>query len=46
MYGILIYDGVELIDVKATFGVLSMVRRLCPELEFSGVADKRKLGYV
>ena len=38
MYGILIYDGVEPIDVGATFGVLSMARRLCPDLEFAGVA--------
>ena len=30
MYGILLYDGVEPIDVGAAFGVLSMARRLVP----------------
>lgn len=38
MYGILIYDGVEPIDIGATYGVLSMARRIAPELEFAGVA--------
>lgn len=38
MYGILLYDGVEPIDVGATFGVLSMARRIVPDLEFAGVA--------
>ncbi len=38
MYGILIYDGVEPIDVGATFGVLSMARRVAPDLQFAGVA--------
>ncbi len=43
MYGILLYDGVEPIDVGAAFGVLSMARRLCPDLEFAGVARERGL---
>ncbi len=38
MYGILIYDGVEPIDIGATFGVLSMARRIAPGLAFAGVA--------
>lgn len=38
MYGILLYDGVEPIDVGATFGVLSMARRIVPDLQFAGVA--------
>ena len=38
MYGILMYDGVEPIDVGATFGVLSMARRIAPDLQFAGVA--------
>ncbi len=38
MYGILIYDGVEPIDLGATFGVLSMARRIAPDLTFAGVA--------
>lgn len=37
-YAILLYDGVEPIDVGATFGVLSMASRRIPELEFFGVA--------
>jgi len=40
MYGILLYDGVEPIDVGATFGVLSMARRIVPDLAFTGVARK------
>lgn len=38
MYGILIYDGVEPIDIGATFGVFSMARRIAPDLDFAGVA--------
>ncbi|MEM7057904.1 MAG: DJ-1/PfpI family protein [Pseudomonadota bacterium] len=38
MYGILIYDGVEPIDIGATYGVLSMAKRIAPDLEFAGVA--------
>lgn len=38
MYGILIYDGVEPIDIGAAFGVLSMARRIAPDLTFAGVA--------
>ena len=38
MYGILLYDGVEPIDVGAAFGVLSIAKRLVPELAFVGVA--------
>lgn len=41
MYGILLYDGVEPIDVGAAFGVLSMARRIVPDLRFSGVAARR-----
>lgn len=37
-YAILLYDGVEPIDVGATFGVLSMARRRLPEIAFFGVA--------
>jgi transcriptional regulator GlxA family with amidase domain len=37
-YGILLYDGVEPIDVGATFGVLSMARRVEPGLSFFGIA--------
>lgn len=38
MYGILIYDGVEPIDLGATFGVLSIAKRIAPDLSFAGVA--------
>src|SRR5690606_8838311 len=36
-FGIFIYDGVEPIDL-ATFGVLSMARRVAPEIEIVTVA--------
>ena len=32
-FGIVVYDGVEPIDVGATFGVLSMARRVDPAIE-------------
>lgn len=41
MYGILLYDGVEPIDVGAAFGVLSMARRVVPGLSFAGIAARR-----
>lgn len=41
MYGILLYDGVEPIDVGAAFGVLSMARRVAPDLRFCGIAARR-----
>jgi transcriptional regulator GlxA family with amidase domain len=37
-YAILLYDGVEPIDIGATFGVLSMARRVEPSIEMFGVA--------
>lgn len=37
MFGILIYEGVEPIDL-ATFGVLSMARRIRPEIEICTIA--------
>ena len=40
MYGILLYDGVEPIDIGATFGVLSMAKRIAPDLKFAGIAQK------
>ena len=44
MYGIFIYDGVEPIDIGATFGVLSIAKRIAPDLKFAGVA--RSAGIV
>ena len=44
MYGILIYDGVEPIDIGASYGVLSIARRIAPDLDFAGVA--REAGTV
>ncbi|MBY0270243.1 MAG: DJ-1/PfpI family protein [Burkholderiales bacterium] len=38
-FGIFIYDGVEPIDL-ATFGVLSMARRVAPQLRISTIAPK------
>jgi transcriptional regulator GlxA family with amidase domain len=37
LFGIFIYDGVEAIDL-ATFGVLSMARRIAPEIEICTIA--------
>ena len=37
LFGIFIYDGVEPIDL-ATFGVLSMARRISPEIEICTIA--------
>jgi transcriptional regulator GlxA family with amidase domain len=39
LFGIFIYDGVEPIDL-ATFGVLSMARRIAPEIEICTIAPK------
>jgi transcriptional regulator GlxA family with amidase domain len=36
-FGIFVYDGVEPID-RATFGVLSMARRIAPEIEICTIA--------
>ena len=33
-FAILAYDGIEPIDIGATYGVLSMARRLAPDLRF------------
>lgn len=33
-FAILAYDGIEPIDIGATYGVLSMAKRLAPELDF------------
>ncbi len=41
-FGIFIYDGVEPIDL-ATFGVLSMARRIAPEIEICTIAPKAGL---
>lgn len=43
-YGILLYTDIEPIDVGATFGVLSMARRVAPEIEAVGIA--REAGLV
>ena len=37
LFGIFIYDGVEPIDL-ATFGVLSMARRIAPQIEICTIA--------
>jgi transcriptional regulator GlxA family with amidase domain len=39
-FGIVVYEGVEPIDVGATAGVLSMARRLLPNLETAMVAER------
>lgn len=36
---IYIYDGVEPVDLGATYGTLSMARRVCPDIGISMVAD-------
>jgi transcriptional regulator GlxA family with amidase domain len=40
LFGVLIYDAVEPIDL-ATFGVLSMARRIRPEIEICTIAPRR-----
>ncbi len=40
-FAILIYDGVEPIDLGASFGVLSMARRVEPSIEMFAVAPQR-----
>lgn len=37
-YAIVIYDGVEPIDIGAAYGVLSMAKRRAPDLSYVGVA--------
>jgi transcriptional regulator GlxA family with amidase domain len=44
-FGVLIYDGVEPIDL-ATFGVLSMARRIRPEIEICIIAPPARDGIV
>ncbi len=39
LFGVLIYEGVEPIDL-ATFGVLSMARRIRPEIEICAIAPR------
>ena len=39
MYGILLYDGVEPIDIGATVGVLSMAKRIAPDLQYVTIAN-------
>ena len=41
-FGIFIYDGVEPIDL-ATFGVLSMARRIAPEISICTIAPRAGL---
>lgn len=42
LFGIFIYDGVEPIDL-ATFGVLSMARRIAPDIRICTIAPKAGL---
>lgn len=39
-FAILVYEGVEPIDIGATFGVLSMARRVVPEIAMFLVAER------
>jgi transcriptional regulator GlxA family with amidase domain len=39
-FGVIVYDGVEPIDIGGTVGVLSMARRLLPNIEAVGIAGK------
>lgn len=38
-FAILAYDGIEPIDIGATYGVLSMAKRIVPDLSFFVVSD-------
>jgi transcriptional regulator GlxA family with amidase domain len=44
-FGVLIYDGVEPIDL-ATFGVLSMARRIRPDIEICTIAPRRGVTHL
>jgi transcriptional regulator GlxA family with amidase domain len=39
-FGVIVYDGVEPIDIGGTVGVVSMARRLLPNIEAVGIAAK------
>ncbi len=39
-FAILAYDGIEPIDIGATFGVLSLAKRIAPDLEFYVLSDR------
>lgn len=41
LFGIVIYDGVEPIDIGGTVGVLSMARRVLPHVENVTIAERR-----
>ncbi|WP_119462067.1 DJ-1/PfpI family protein [Rhodospirillaceae bacterium SYSU D60014] len=40
-FGIFIYDGVEPIDIGATHGVLSMAKRVLPNIAMTVIAERR-----
>ncbi|MEM6499267.1 MAG: DJ-1/PfpI family protein [Pseudomonadota bacterium] len=40
VFAILAYDGIEPIDIGATYGVLSMAKRIAPQLEFYVVSER------
>lgn len=41
LFGVVIYDGVEPIDIGGTVGVLSMARRILPRVESVTIAENR-----
>jgi transcriptional regulator GlxA family with amidase domain len=43
LFGIVVYESVESIDIGATYGVLSMARRLLPQLKMVVVAEESGL---
>jgi transcriptional regulator GlxA family with amidase domain len=43
LFGIVVYESVESIDIGATYGVLSMARRLLPQLKMVVVAEQAGL---
>jgi transcriptional regulator GlxA family with amidase domain len=40
LFGVVVYDGVEPIDIGGTIGVLSMARRVLPSIEGITIAEK------
>ena len=40
---IIAYDGIEPIDIGATYGVLSMARRIAPEISMHVAAPTREV---
>jgi transcriptional regulator GlxA family with amidase domain len=41
LIGVVVYEGVEPIDIGGTVGVISMATRILPELRYSVIAERK-----